>query len=227
MPPHILLLGHRGLTGNHLLPENTFPAFDFAVQQGCDGFECDIRLTACGRAVVCHDAKMNGISVARANRTQLLDLPRLEDVLLRYGRKAFLNIELKVRGLESRLIAALRNRLPEHGFMISSFIPDVLLEIKARRSGIPVGIICQNENQLARWRKLPVEYVIVHKLLGTRVLIESIHSEKRKIIVWAINHARAMERFAVWGVDGIISDDPALLVRTIIGVPGTPKQLVN
>jgi glycerophosphoryl diester phosphodiesterase len=225
MQPHTLLLGHRGVSGQHLIAENTFAAFDCAMASGCDGFEFDVRLTACGRALVCHSAKVNGITVSRANRTQLLDLPRLEDVFLRYGRTSFLNAELKVRGLESRVLAALRNRLPECGYLISSFIPDVLLEIKARRSGVPVGIICEKASQLVRWRRLPVEYVIVNKSLVTRVLVERIQQTGRKVIVWTVNHARAMQRFSAWGVDGIISDDVALLARTLNGTPRAPQGL--
>lgn len=228
MQPNTLLLGHRGVCGERQIAENTFAAFDRAMACGCDGFEFDLRLTACGRAVICHPAKVSGITVSRANRTQLLDLPRLEDVFLRYGRTSFLNAELKVRGLESRVLAAIRNRLPERGYVISSFIPDVLLEIKARRSGVPVGLICEKASQLMRWRRLPVEYVIVHKSLVTRMLVERVHQANRKIMVWTVNHARAMQRFAAWGVDGIISDDTALLVRTLTGKPSNAAmRMVN
>jgi len=223
-----LLLGHRGVCGHRLIAENTFAAFDRAMASGCDGFEFDVRLTACGRALVCHPVKVHGITVSRANRKQLLELPRLEDVFLSYGGTSFLNAELKVRGLESRVLAALRHRLPECGYVISSFIPDVLLEIKARRSRVPVGIICEKASQLMRWRRLPVEYVIVHKSLITRMLVERVHQANRKIMVWTVNHARAMQRFAAWGVDGIISDDIALLVRTLTGKPTKRSmRLVN
>ena len=61
-----LLLGHRGARASAGIPENTLASFDLALQHGCDGFEFDVRLTACGTAVVCHDAKVGGITVARA-----------------------------------------------------------------------------------------------------------------------------------------------------------------
>jgi glycerophosphoryl diester phosphodiesterase len=222
MQRQILLLGHRGSSSEQCsIKENTIAAFDLALEHGCDGFEFDLRLTGCGRAVVCHDAKINGINVATANRTQLLELPRLEDVFLRYGRKSFLNAELKVRGLEQKVLAILRNRPPERDYAISSFIPEVLLEIKARRS-VPVGLICQKASQLVQWRKLPVEYVIAHKSLVTRRLVERIQDAGCRIFVWTVNHSRAMVRFASWGVDGIISDDTALLARTLGGTPMRP-----
>ena len=61
-----LLLGHRGSRVSAGIPENTFASFDLALKHGCDGFEFDVRLTACGTAVVCHDPKVGGITVARA-----------------------------------------------------------------------------------------------------------------------------------------------------------------
>lgn len=226
MRPHILLLGHRGGTGQRSIQENTFPAFDLALEQGCDGFEFDLRLTACGRAVVCHDAKVNGITVAKANRTQLLELPRLEEVFLRYAHRGFLNVELKVRGLEQKVLAILRDHPPQRDYVISSFIPEVLLEIKARRS-VPIGIICENAGQLALSNKLPVEYVIVHKSLVTRALVEEIHEADRKIFAWTVNRAPVMLRLGAWSVDGIISDNTGLLVRTLGKVPRRQDLRVN
>src|SRR5689334_8213647 len=103
-----LLLGHRGARASESVFENTLASFDLAIAHGCDGFEFDVRLTACGRSVVCHDPKVSGVAVAAATATQLSDLPLLEDVLQRYGQKAFLDIELKVSGLESKVLNALR-----------------------------------------------------------------------------------------------------------------------
>lgn len=227
MWPNILLLGHRGCSGNQAVSENTFAAFDFVLEKGCEGFEFDVRLTACGRAVVCHDAKIDGITVSKANRTQLLELPRLEDVFLRYGTKCFLDVELKVKDLEPKLLAILRNRLPQCGYVISSFLPEVLLEIKARRSGVPLGLICEKASQLVKWSKLPVEYVIVHKSLVTHALVEKVHQASCKIFVWTVNQAKAMVKFATLGVDGIISDDVELLAKTFERKPAPVLRNVN
>jgi glycerophosphoryl diester phosphodiesterase len=62
-----LLLGHRGLRVPQAPPENTFAAFDLALQHGCDGFEFDVRLTGDGRAVICHDPWAQGIVIAEAS----------------------------------------------------------------------------------------------------------------------------------------------------------------
>lgn len=212
-PP--LLLGHRGARASTTVPENTFASFDLALEHGCDGFEFDVRRAACGSAVVCHDPKVGQITIARARARRLPKLPRLNDVLQRYGERAFLNIELKVKDLESKVLNALDEFPPRQGYVVSSFIPDVVMELEARSSSVAIGIICQTKAQLARWRKLPVDYVIPQELLVSRLLVQEIQAAGLQVLVWTVNEKGAMLRLAEWGVDGIISDDTELLARTL------------
>jgi len=216
MFPRPILLGHRGARSNRNVPENSIVSFDLALEYGCDGFEFDLRRSGCGMAVVHHDPRVRGVPITRASCEQLKHLPRLEDVLRHYGPRVFLDMELKVRGLESCVIAALRERPPMH-YVVSSFIPDVVMELKARSALVPVGIICEKPSQLVRWKKLPVEYVIVHRSLLTQRLVRVVHEAEKKLFVWTVNDERAMQRFGGWRVDGIISDNPRLLARTFLG----------
>ena len=52
-PPHILVHGHRGARA--LRPENTLPAFDYAIQAGVDVLELDMAVTRDNVLVVSHD----------------------------------------------------------------------------------------------------------------------------------------------------------------------------
>jgi glycerophosphoryl diester phosphodiesterase len=214
MPSRPVLLGHRGVRGDKSTPENTIAAFDRALEAGCDGFEFDVRLTGNGRMVVCHDAKVDGITISDATDEQLLHLPELGDVLRRYCSRGFLNIEIKVEGIEAKVLTALREWPPERGCVVSSFLPDVVLELKARSAIVAVGMICEKPSELASWSTLPVDYVMPQQSLVTRKLIDLIHGAGRKIFVWTVNDAPSMLRLAGWGVDGIIADDPQLLTRT-------------
>jgi len=218
-----LLLGHRGARSTKELAENTFASFDLALDHGCDGFEFDVRLTADKQAVVCHDPKHRRTTIARTQSKRLADLPRLEDVLARYGKKVFLDIELKVAGLESIVLAALRNCRPERGYVVSSFLPGVIMELKARSAVVPTGIICDGQRQLASWRKLPVEYVIVEKSLVKPGLVDEVHAIGGKLLVWTVNDTKSVRWLARWGVDGIISDDTRRLVQTLKSVSGKPS----
>jgi glycerophosphoryl diester phosphodiesterase len=203
-----LLLGHRGARAVRSLPENTFASFDRALAEGCDGFEFDLRLTADGQAVVCHDPKVGRFLVARTAARRLPALPRLRDVLARY-RGAFLDIELKVPGLERIVVETLQERRPRR-FVVSSFLPEVLAALHAADATIPLGLICETKAQLRCWNQLPVSYVVVHRQLATQNLIRKARAAGKKVLVWTVNAAPEMRRFAAWGVDGIISDNPKL-----------------
>jgi glycerophosphoryl diester phosphodiesterase len=208
-----LLLGHRGLRSRALrIRENTLPAFALALQHGCDGFEFDVRLTADNRAVICHGARFAGITIARAACTRLMALALLEDVLAHYASRAFLDIELKVPGLESYVLEAISKFPPQHGYVVSSFLPDVLVDLKTRSYSVPLGIICETHKQLTAWREMPVEYVIAHERLLTPTLIAEAHAAGKKVFGWTINKKASMIRLAKYGVDGIISDKTELLV---------------
>ncbi len=208
-----LLLGHRGARSEKSIPENTPASFDLALAQGCDGFEFDVRLTADGRAVVCHDARTRGLTIAKTS-AEKLDLPLLRDVLTRYRSTAFLDIELKVAGLETITADLLRQHVPARGFVVSSFLPEVLEAIHAVDAAIPLGLICETRVQFSRWLQLPVEYVIPHSTLAGRERISKIKDAAKKTFVWTVNVPADMKRFSQWGVDGIISDDPKRLALT-------------
>jgi glycerophosphoryl diester phosphodiesterase len=212
-PP--LLLGHRGARSSPGIPENTFASFDLALKHGCDGFEFDVRVTACHTAVVCHDPKVGKVAVSTARAVDLPQLPRLDDVLRRYGPGAFLNIEIKVADLESIMLAALNEHPPAQGYVVTSFLPDVIMELEARNAKVSIGIICEKPAQLARGRDLPIDYIVLHHSLVDRLLVRDLHSAGHKIFVWTVNQGKEMLRLADWGVDGIISDDTELLVKTL------------
>jgi glycerophosphoryl diester phosphodiesterase len=89
------------------------------------------------------------------------------------------------------------------------------MELKARSGIVPVGIICEKRSQLAHWNELPVEYVMAHEALIDEELIQAVQEAGRRIFAWTVNDKRSMVRLAGWGIDGVISDDTQLLVRTL------------
>ena len=209
-----LLLGHRGARALKSIPENTLASFDQALADGCDGFEFDVRLTADEEAVVCHDPKAAGFEVSRATAKQVSQLPRLRDVLQRY-RDSFLDIELKVKGLERILLDLFLRHKPRQGFVVSSFQPGALKSVHALDTAIPLGLICESKTQLRLWNELPVQYVIPHQDLVEPALIRKIKGAGKRVIVWTVNDETGMRRFSDVGVDGLISDNTALLCRTV------------
>ncbi len=82
---------------------------------------------------------------------------------------------------------------------------------------VPLGLICESKTQLRLWNELPVQYVIPQQELADPDLIRQIRGAGKKVLVWTVNDPAQMQRFAEYGVDGIISDETALLCRTLGG----------
>ena len=214
MPIRPLLLGHRGARAERSIPENSLASFDRAIAHGCDGFEFDVRLSADGQPVICHDATVGGLEVAHCTAQQLA-LPLLRDVLQRYQTTAFLDIELKISGTEAVTLNLLRAYPPVRGCVISSFLPEVLQAVHDSDATVPLGLICETRAQFSLWPTLPVDFVIPHHKLVTRSVIQEIKSSGRKVLVWTVNTTQGMKRLSEWQVDGIISDDPKRLALTL------------
>jgi glycerophosphoryl diester phosphodiesterase len=222
LPPHrTLLLGHRGARSTRSVPENTLASFDLCLEHGCDGFEFDVRRTADWEAVVCHDETIAGVCLAETRADGLRELqktgllPTLETVLQRFAQRCFLDIELKDAGMEKDVTDLLRKWPPQHGYVVSSFLSEVIVQLKASDSEISAGLIADDAGELRQWRQLPVEYVIPHRKLVTEELIATLHTAGKKAMVWAVNAAKEAARLQGWGVEGIVTDQ----TKELGGVP--------
>jgi glycerophosphoryl diester phosphodiesterase len=220
----MLLLGHRGCRGK--ITENTFAAFDYAIESGCDGFELDVRLSSDAVPVIWHDARVRGQFISRhgfcglrerclmAGRLQhrrVIELCQLEEVLARYAHVGWMDIELKVRGLEAQIAGLVRRYRPARGFVISSFRRPVLLELHRLDPSLPLAYIFDRMPRAKAWSDLPIQFVKPSARLVTAARVRQFHAEGKKVLVWTVNHPSAMRRLTEAGVDGMIGDDPVLL----------------
>ena len=214
-----LLLGHRG--ARRYAQENTYRAFDLALEHGCDGFEFDVRLTQDEHCVLLHDPRIRRRKVDLHSLADLTILcaphgpASLAGVIERYRANCFLDIELKVEGLVWETIALIERFRPQH--VVASFDTEVVRDLKASRvPGIITGLNVRNRLQLRRFAALDPDILVVNRSLISSKLVERMHAAGKKIFVWTVNDQREMLRFAEWGVDAIISDDTKLLAQTLV-----------
>ena len=144
---------HRGASAHRA--ENTMEAFELAVQQGADGLELDVHLSADGRVIVTHDENTSRVTgqdhlVKTLNWAEIQQLnfawfrhtgetaraPLLEEVLDLIKRESVkLNIELKNSkeryfGLEEKALACVRQFGLEERIVFSSFNHASLTQLK-------------------------------------------------------------------------------------------------
>lgn len=201
-------------------------AFRHALASGLDGFEFDVRMTADGRLVCVHDAAIGEYIVADCPYHELYKgylkfphshnepIPCLQDVLREFGSSAFLDIEIKVAGLEKPVLKLLK-QYPPQSFVVSSFLAEVILDIAETDPQIPLGFIFDDVIGLRAYPNLPVGYLMPRYDLLSRELVEAFHRDGYKVLTWTANRTSEMKRLVGWGVDGLISDDPVLLRQTV------------
>lgn len=214
-----LFLGHRGT--RIYAPENTFAAFDAAIEHGCDGFEFDVRRTKDGVAAICHDAHFHKQKIDEHTFQQLKalhPLSTLEDIIREYGKRCYLNVELKDPGLETETLRLLKAAPPQYGVMVSSFLPEVIEALALARGMMttPLGYICRNLKLLNKWKRLPITHAVINHAIYSKQLQGELKDAGIKLFIWTVNEPAEMRRFIELGVDGIISDDSKLsaLVKT-------------
>jgi glycerophosphoryl diester phosphodiesterase len=162
--------------------------------------------------MICHDPVIRGMDIA-TTAAAVLGLSTLDEVIASFGSRAFLDIELKVGGLEQTVLALLREQPPQSGYVVSSFLPQVLSEIHSLDATVPLGFIFDNSSATEVWQRLPVDWVMPHVALADQSFVGRTHGAGKKVMVWTVNDADEIKKLAAWGADAIISDDTQLARR--------------
>jgi len=227
-----LPFAHRG--GASDVPENTLAAFQYAVDLGYRYLETDVHVTADGVLVAFHDddlqrtcgmpGKISELPWSEVSKA-LVDgkepIPMLEDLLGAFP-DARVNIDCKTNAAVDALIASLRrtNSLPRvcvaafsdvrlrrlrkaFGDQLCSSLGPV--ELGMLRFGLlrhPPGLAAQ----------VPVKEVIT---VVNKGFVERSHHLGVQVHVWTIDDAPEMERLLDLGVDGIMTDRPAVLRQVL------------
>jgi glycerophosphoryl diester phosphodiesterase len=223
---------HRGYCARY--PENTMLAFRKAVEAGCDGIELDVHLTADAEIVIIHDEDLPRTTNGRGfvkDRT----LAELQNLDAGMGQRipaageyfdfiqtvnVISNIELKnsifpYRGMEELLIRRIRERGLENRVLLSSFNHESVRLCKSLAPEIKCAFLydCQLIDGGSYARRYGVEYLHPNYLNLSAGSLKEIHSRNILVNAWNVNAGDTMEQMLNMGVDGIITNDPALLRR--------------
>jgi glycerophosphoryl diester phosphodiesterase len=226
------IYAHRGASGE--FAEGSQAAYLAAIEQGCDGFECDVRLTKDKQIICYHDKDAKRLSkldlkIADTNYDQLkksINPFKLEQLLeLAILNKKDLVIESKhpvpTRGeIERAVHKLLKSRSKEIeqsgiGIFLISF--SLLATLRNKKSPHKSGFLI-NKKFLAKIN--PTD------LIATNIaIIRSDHSfvlnqmrKGKQVMVWTVNNENDLKLCQDLGVKAVITDYPAR-VRKILGYP--------
>lgn len=241
--PHPTIFAHRGSSA--YAPENTVAAFDLAYRQGADAIELDAKLTVDGHVVVIHDQTVDRTTGASGRISELslaelreLDvgsyfdvsfqgerIPTLDEVFEVIGQQIYINVELtNYASIFDALPDNVAKLVQKHNLskrvLFSSFNPFALIRIRRILPETSIALLALpgKRGALARsWVGNLLSYQALHTKysdVDTDLLVKT-HSRMCQLNAYTVNQEEDIRHLISIGIDGIITDDPALARRVL------------
>jgi glycerophosphoryl diester phosphodiesterase len=225
-----LVVAHRGAAG--AAPENTLASVRRAIADGADWVEIDVQESRDGQVVVFHDSDFMKLS---GNPLKIWDgdllaiqqqdigswfapefaaerVPTLAQVLEEVRGQARLMIELKYYGHDQELEQRVVDLVEAAGMVDQVSIMSLKLagvqKLQALRPDWKVGLLAATA--VGDLSKIDVDFLAVSARMASRSFIRRAHKTDKRVLVWTVNDALSMSRWMSLGVDGVITDEPAL-----------------
>jgi glycerophosphoryl diester phosphodiesterase len=226
------IIAHRGASGH--APENTFAAFERAVQLGAGFIETDLQLTRDARFVAIHDATLerttNGRGAVRDHTLaelreldagkwfdrQFMDqrIPTLDEILeFALQQDVVFYLEIKYDsawGMHHALVGALGKADNAARTIVISFDPSTLASVRRLEPAMMIGLLVEDPKGDPVKAALDVgaRQLCPQADLVTPELVERAHRADLHVVAWTINDADKMRAAMDAGVDGIMTDLP-------------------
>jgi glycerophosphoryl diester phosphodiesterase len=230
------VIAHRGASGH--APENTFAAFQRAIELGAQFIETDLHLTRDAKFVAIHDSTLERTSNGRgavhdATLAELRELdmgkwydrefagqriPTLEDILT-FSREKDVVFYLEIKydvawGMHHTLVAAIRAAQNAQRTIVISFDPSTLAAIRRVDPSIMVGLLADETSEpggpdvVRSAVHAGARQLCLHSSLISTEMVERAHGADLQVVGWTINDAEGMRHMIRTGVDGIMTDIP-------------------
>lgn len=226
----VAIIAHRGAAGSR--PENTMAAVTKAIDDRADWVEIDVQETADGEVVVAHDSdfmKLAGVrlKVWNATRADLAEIdigswygpeysgertPTLREVLLAAKGRAKVIIELKYYGhdvdLENRVADIVEETGMAESIAVMSLKYPGVRKMRMVKPTWRTGILAARA--LGDMSGLEADFLAVNTGQVSLNMISRAHEAGKDVYVWTVDDPVTMSRMISMGVDGLITNEPAL-----------------
>ena len=229
-----IIIGHRG-AGSNFAPENTMPAFDIAASWGA-AIETDIHTSVDGSPVLIHDddtlrttgkpGKVGAMPVSTlrelnagaqlANADSFVQIPLLKEYLARYAGHTLLAPEIKA----GDMVAIVRQlqTVPPRGVLVHSFGDWQLKKVRELAPELWIQLDSTQRVPIAQLAALGVWSVGLWHENVTFDYVAACHAVGIRVMAWTVNDTAIARRLVnELNVDGIVTDNPALLTRALRG----------
>tara|TARA_B100000686_G_C16737501_1_gene944525 strand:+ start:800 stop:1498 length:699 start_codon:yes stop_codon:yes gene_type:complete len=225
---HPLVIAHRGASIDR--EENTLEAFAEARVQGADWVELDVRRSADGVLVVHHDAYLPDGRLVRETLTG--DLPEsVPNLAEAFEACEGMGVNLEIKNLPGEpdfeeidlvceavvgLTVAYR---PYNQLLISSFDIHAIDRVRTADSDLATGWLVSERNDigqiLGRVEAHGHSSINLWDELVDEAFIVEAHRRDLRIFVWTVDDVARIGELSTWGVDGIITNVPALARQAV------------
>ena len=226
----MLIYAHRGASSD--FAEGSEAAYQGAVAQGADGFECDVRLTKDQQIICYHDrntARLSKINLEIAKTTyselkEKVDPYRLDQLLdLAIENKKDLVIEFKhpvptgglVEKLAHKLLSEKSKEITKSKITVSLISFSYLATLRNLKSGYQSAYLVQNKI-LSKINPAPIIGPSIKLVRENPGFVASAIKKGKKVFVWTVNNEADLQLCAKLGVSAVMSDNPAL-ARKLLG----------
>jgi glycerophosphoryl diester phosphodiesterase len=231
----VAITAHRG--AKIAAPENTLAAFRAAIDAGATYAELDVQHTRDRVLVVVHDGDLmrmgddpRKVRELTAAQIATIDIgrkydpkfageypPTLEEVIDLVRGRMRINVELKYNvpdpGLAPAVVELLRRKDFIDEVVITSLDYAALKQVESLEPRLRTGhIVTAAVGNVVRTE---ADFLSLNAAQATPSLIRRAHEAGKEVHVWTVNEPEVMLRMIERGVDNIITDDPALLVRVM------------
>lgn len=215
------IIAHRG--GRGFGTDNTLEAMEKAVRSGVLALETDVRATADGALLICHDATIWGRLVRRSTFEELRryapERPLLSEVLESLAGWVSFNLEIKeAPALE------VGEMLEPYGIagdtLITSFDMDFIAVYKREFPDTVTGFLYRmpygRDRKLERAREAGASIIAPHFNSIDEALVRDAHGEGLEVYAWNVDDEHDLRKLHAWGVDAVITDR-YLEMRDLVG----------
>ena len=226
----MLIYAHRGASGDFI--EGSKAAYEGALAQGADGFECDVRLTKDKQIICYHDAdtkRLSGIDlkIAVTSSSELNEKVKpyyFADLLdLAISNNKDLVIETKhpvpTGGLiEKEIHNLLSNKavqIQKSGIRVLLISFSYLATLRNKKSEFQSGLLV-NKSFMARFNTAPVIAANIEIIKKDPSFVGEQQKRGKKVIVWTVNNQDDLNICKEIGVYAVITDKPAQ-ARKLLG----------
>ncbi len=222
----MLIYAHRGASADY--PEMTDLAYEAAVAQGADGFECDLRLSRDEVPVLWHNASMleragnRGLiaemDFAEIKRAypQILTLDDFLDIALSHQKNVLIETKHPVisgNKVEEILLEKIKDRkvLEQIDLSVMSFSWGAIEKIKRINSHIPTTFLMSHKTLWPQVRFSSATAIGpgINEVRNNPVLISKIKKLGKSVAVWTVDRGDDIELCKELGVDILITNTPA------------------